>query len=382
MDIDILINQVDRHNEFNILATRKFNPKKVIFIYRKEDEIFLKSLKKYYNTYLTNISFQEYLVKEGDIRELNRIISENKNKSILVNLTGGSRINALEMFNICKDNLIKSTYIDIKNKYLYIFDNKVEIIKEEFEDLDLDKLIKASGGEVIDDSTQLANKKDLILLTKSIYKNLELWHMYKQKLYDANIFIHYAEDPKVIKINLELLSREEKSLLNKILIYLKGVGGIEYSNEIDKQIKVNFKNEYLKSFIFKSGTWLEVATNNIINEIKEIDEVKSGVMFLWNDKSKVVRNELDVIAVKDSVAICISCKDSDKYNENALNELDVYSNKIGGKNVYKILVATKEPVKLAVKDRAKEMGINIIIFDGNEEKFKKRIKEVISKGED
>lgn len=380
MNIEILINQVDKNNEFNILATRRFNPKEVIFIYKKEDESFLKSLKTYYKTYLPNITFKEFMVSEGDIKELNRIISDN-NKETLVNLTGGSRINSLGMLDICKNKAIRTVYIDIKNKYLYLFDNKVEIIKEEFEDMELDKIIKASGGEVINDSTKLSSKKDLILLTKGIYKNLEIWHRYKQKLYDSNIFIHYAEEPQIIKINLELLSKEERDILRKVLIYLKEIGGIEYSNE-NNNIKVFFKNEYLKSFIFKSGTWLEVATNNIINEIKEIDEVRSGVMFLWNDKSKVVRNELDVVAVKDSVVICISCKDSDKYNENALNELDVYSNKIGGKNVYKILVATKEPIKPSVKDRAKEMGINIIIFDGNEEKFKNQIKEVISKSKD
>lgn len=380
MNIEILINQVDKNNEFNILATRRFNPKEVIFIYKKEDESFLKSLKTYYKTYLPNITFKEFMVSEGDIKELNRIISDN-NKETLVNLTGGSRINSLGMLDICKNKAIRTVYIDIKNKYLYLFDNKVEIIKEEFEDMELDKIIKASGGEVINDSTKLSSKKDLILLTKGIYKNLEIWHRYKQKLYDSNIFIHYAEEPQIIKINLELLSKEERDISRKVLIYLKEIGGIEYSNE-NNNIKVFFKNEYLKSFIFKSGTWLEVATNNIINEIKEIDEVRSGVMFLWNDKSKVVRNELDVVAVKDSIVICISCKDSDKYNENALNELDVYSNKIGGKNVYKILVATKEPIKPSVKDRAKEMGINIIIFDGNEEKFKNQIKEVISKSKD
>ncbi len=103
-------------------------------------------------------------------------------------------------------------------------------------------------------------------------------------------------------------------------------------------------------------------------------------MFLWNDNSKIVRNEVDVIAVKDSIPICISCKDSDKYNEDALNELDVYSKQIGGENAYKILVATKEPIKLAVKDRAKEMGISLIIFDGNEEKFKNNIKLILNKG--
>lgn len=379
MKIDVLINQLDSHNEVNILATKRFNPEEVIFIYNENDEALMNSLKKYYETYLPENILKKIVMKEGDLKSLSRSINENKNKNIIVNLTGGSRINSLELLNICKDNCIKAVYIDIKNKKLYEFDNKIEVINEEYEDLELDKLLKASGGEVINDSTELSNKKDLVLLTKKIYKNLAIWHKYKQKLYESNIFIHNAERPKEIKINLSLLENEEKVLLNKILKNLKDIKGIEYFNESSEEVKVYFKNEYLKSFIFKSGTWLEVATNNIINEIKEIDEVKSGVMFLWNDKSKVVRNEVDVIAVKDSIPICISCKDSDKYNEDALNELDVYSKQIGGKNAYKILVATKEPIKSAVKDRAKEMGINLIIFDGNEEKFKNQIKSIIIK---
>ena len=67
----------------------------------------------------------------------------------------------------------------------------------------------------------------------------------------------------------------------------------------------------------------------------------------------------------------------DKYNEMALNELNVYANKIGGKNAYKILVATKEPIKEPVKMRAKEMGIHLVIFDGNEEKFINKIRKII-----
>lgn len=62
----------------------------------------------------------------------------------------------------------------------------------------------------------------------------------------------------------------------------------------------------------------------------------------------------------------------------ALNELNVYAAKFGGENSYKILVATKEPIKSPVRTRAKEMGIHLIIFDGNEEKFIKEIKSIIN----
>lgn len=379
MNVDILINQLDEHNQANILATKKFNPKEVLFIYDKNNETLMDSVKKYYENYIPNVKFNKIIINEGEIDKLIKVINENKNRNILVNLTGGSRVNSLALLNISKDNLLNSIYVDIKNKSLYTFEKDIKVIKEEYEDMQLDNLIKASGGELLNDASNLCDKDDLIYLTKRIYENLELWHKYKQKLYDSSIFTHDYQDTKRVTIKTELLSEEEKGILSKILSKLNEINGIDYSNDSNNEIHVNFKNEYLKSFIFKSGTWLEVATNIMISQIKEIDEVKSGVMFLWNDKSKIVRNEVDVVAVKDSIPICISCKDSDKYNEDALNELDVYSNQIGGEKVYKILVATKEPVKAAVKERAKEMGINLIIFNGNEEKFISEIKNIIIK---
>lgn len=377
MNVDILINQLDNHNEANILATKRFNPKEVLFIYDKGKMDLINTVENYYKNYISTVKFNKVLIEEGNIALLNQIINENKNRSILINLTGGSRINSLTLFNISKDSSLKSIYIDVKNKNLYIFDKDIEVIKEEYEDMQLEKIIKASGGTLLSDSSDLSNKEDLIYLTKKIYKNLDLWHKYKQRLYDANIFIHHYEDSKTVTIKAQLLLEEEKNLISKILKKLREKGGVDYSQISNGEIKVNFKNEYLKSFIFKSGTWLEIATNIMIREIKEIDEVKSGVMFLWNDKSNIVKNELDVIAVKDAIPIFISCKDSDKYNEEALNELDVYSKQIGGNRAFKILVATKEPIKLAVKERAKEMGINLIIFNGSEENFKSQIKKII-----
>ena len=378
MKIDLLINQIDNHNEANILATKKYKPKEVIFLYRQEDKEKLKSLIDFYKNTFREIILREQKIEEGYIEELENIINNNKNKEILINLTGGSRINSLLLLNIIKEKGIKSVYLDIKNKDIYTFHNGVDVVKEEFEDIELNTILKASGGEFINDNTDFSKKEDLKLFTKAIYENLELWHSHKQKLYDSNIFVHDVNNAKNIRIKINTFDKNEKQLLMKIIMKLKYMGEIQYVED-KNEINIEFKNDYLKSFIFKSGTWLEIATNNIIKEIKEIDEVKSGVMFLWNDNSNVVRNEVDVIAIKDSIPICISCKDSDKYNEDALNELEVYSKQIGGDNSYKILVATKEPIKLSVKERAKEMKINIVIFDGDEEKFKKNIKNIILK---
>lgn len=376
MNIDILINQFDEHNEGSILITEKYNPKEVYFILESENNAGMKSIREYYKERFPSILLKEFIVDEGDLEQIKKIIIGISNKNIIVNLTGGYRINSLMLLDLCNKYNIDSLYVDVKNKIIYKFKDEVKINIEELANLNIDDILKISGGTVVEDSSDLCNNDSLIYLSEQIYKNLDIWHKHKQKLYEASIFEHDEENSKRVYINMGNLSEEEQELINKVLVKLKNINEINYKIDKDR-VTIDFLNDYLKPFIFKSGTWLEIATNKLINKIKEVDESKNGVVFLWNNENKSVRNEVDVIAIKDSIPICISCKDSDKYNEVALNELNVYAEKIGGSDAYKILVATKEPEKKPVRTRSEEMGIHLVIFDGNEEKFTNKIKEII-----
>lgn len=66
------------------------------------------------------MKFNKTIVNEGEVDKLVKIINENKNRNILVNLTGGSRVNSLTLLNISKDNLLNSIYVDIKISFIYI----------------------------------------------------------------------------------------------------------------------------------------------------------------------------------------------------------------------------------------------------------------------
>lgn len=379
MEVDILINLLEEHNEGSILVSKKFKPREVIFLYEEKNKNILEAMKNYYKDNLPLIKFNAIKIKKGEVERLEEIIRINKNKKLLVNLTGGSRINSIILLNTCKNYKVKSIFINIKDKILYVIDEDIKIIREEYEDLELSSLLKASGKEIVYDSSEFLNNKNLEYITKNIYKNLDIWHKYKQRLYDIEVFSHSEEDNKRIIIKTKLLDNDERKLLDKILLKLRDMQEIAFKNISDSEIEVKFKNDYLKPFIFKTGTWLEFATRLIISEIEGIDEVKSGLVFLWDYSNSIIKNEVDVVAVKDSVVSCISCKDSEKYDEDALNELNVYALKIGGEDANKILVATKEPIKNTIKERAKEMNISLIIFDGNEEEFKKEIKKAIYK---
>lgn len=377
MKFNLLINQLDEHNEVGILLAQKYKIKSVVMLYRNKEK---KKLDKFKQLYLdlNKIEVIDELIDEDNYDNLKNIISKYKEKDIIINLTSGNRITSLIMLKIAIELNLQCVYVDLLKKRRYIFDKGYRIIEQPLEDISISDAIHLSGANITLDSTSLAEKSDIQEFTKAILSNLDIWHRYKQKLYDNNIFKHDYKDTSKININKCLVEAEELKLIYSILNYLKEKKEIEFIEDKDN-IEVVFKNDYLKGFIFKSGTWLEVVTTLVVQGIKDIDEVKSGLIFYWGDDLKRVRNELDVVAIRDSVLICISCKDSDKYDEDALNELQVYSERLGGRNAIKILVATKQPVKKTVIDRAKEMNINIVILDKNIDIFKKVLIDLIKK---
>lgn len=377
MEYENIISQLDDHNEVGIILCKKYSIKKSLIIVSKKEEEKYNLLKKTYEEILPRCILKRIYIEAGDKEKIVQLLDEYKESRTLINLTGGERINSLLLFKEALNIGLDSIYVDLINKRNYFFDKESKISTQVFEDLSIEEITKLSGAGIINDSNYLFSKKDIVEITKKIYTNLELWEKYKNKLYDTKIFNHDYRDSANVIINISELNDEEKIILNRCIKFIKDIGSIEY-HKVNNEIEVKFKNSYLKGFLFKSGTWLEVLTKIIIEEIREVDEVKSGVEFYWSCDDKIVKNELDVVAIKDSVLMCISCKDSDKYDENALNELQVYSDKIGGENVIKILVATKLPIKKTIVQRAKEMDINLVVLNNNINDFREQLTKVVN----
>ena len=372
----ILINLFDEHNENGLIAIDKFKPDKVIYLIDNTKNDLYEQTYGCYERMFNNVTFESFKIRNGDISGINELIN-SINDEIIINVTGGERINSLILLNIALHKKCNTIYIDILTKTIYRFGSNLSKSNEEISDFYISDILKTSGSEIIMDSTELSNYKDIICITKKIYENLDVWDKYKKVLYNTQVFIHDYLNENRITVELNHLNAYEIKLLRICLDYLHKLKSIRYE-ENQNSIEVFFLKSYIKGFIFKSGTWLEILTNIVVNEIREIDEVKNGVTFLWKEQNGRIRNELDILAVKDSVLICISCKDSEKYDENALNELEVYSKRIGGKNTKKILVATKPPCKKCVYERAKAMGIHLVIVDSDIDVFRKNLSNIIN----
>ena len=371
---DLLVTPIDEHNDSIVILIKKYKFNKVIVLVNDNCKDILKE--NIIRVSNENNSEVEFIKPKIDDISLLKKLKENYN-NILLNLTGGERIQSLSLLNFSINNKIESIYIDILGKKKYIFGKNNEKVNEHLLDLNIEDMIKASGNEILEDSSDLIKKRYILDIAKIIHENIELWNKYKKRLYDINIFSHFYGDTKKVVINQKLLEKDEIELLEKILKWAVNKKLIEVKREFDKTI-VSFKDKYLKGFIFKIGTWLEVLTEYVVKSIDVVDQVKSGVVFTWNKNDENLKNELDVVAIKDSNIVVISCKDSEKYNEVALNELKVYSERIGGDKSKKILVATKPPIKESIMDRAKEMGINIIILDKDLNKFKEDLEKAIN----
>lgn len=371
---DLLVTPIDEHNDSIVILIKKYKFNKVIVLVNDNCKDILKeNIIRVSNENNSEVEFIKS--KIDDVSLLNKL--KEKYNNILLNLTGGERIQSLNLLNFSINNKIESIYIDILGKKKYIFGKNNEKVSEHLLDLNIEDMIKASGNEILEDSSDLIKERYILDIAKIIHENIELWNKYKKRLYDINIFSHFYGDTKKVVINQKLLEKDEIELLEKILEWAVNKKLIEVKREFDK-IVVSFKDKYLKGFIFKIGTWLEVLTEYVVKSIDVVDQVKSGVVFTWNKNDENLKNELDVIAIKDSNIVVISCKDSEKYNEVALNELKVYSERIGGDKAKKILVATKPPIKENIMDRAKEMGIKIIILDKDLSKFKEDLEKAIN----
>lgn len=375
MHCDILINFVGSNNEESVLCTEYMKPKEAVFIYKDNDKI--ENLKKYFMHTYPNIKFTE--IKMEDYKKISEITEKYMGKNAIIDISTADKSISLEVLYEAFKRGIEVVFMDINKKELTSYGkSQIEKIKVDLADIDINEIMKTLGAKILLESTEIGEEEIVSRLTMLIAGNMKQWNEIRPVIIDNTILIHYEEDPYKIDIKMEKLNENQKRIVLDTINLLQKYKQIKCRKSIDI-IEIRFLNNFIKGFLFKTGSWFEVFTKMVVEEIDFIDDVKSGMMFLWDKNQRKIKNEIDVVAIKDGVVICISCKDSSKYDENALNELNVYAEKIGGENAVKILTATKMPSKVSVMDRAAEMGIDIIVYNGNKNDFKETIRDCILK---
>lgn len=382
MNCKTLINLIDEFNDHNIIASLTLNPEKIVFIYGdyKDETNIFKNIKNYLKDKLPDTEVIGVAIDKLNQEKICRELGAYKGSDTIVNISGGSKLMSLVAYKTSKKYSMESIFIDLDNeKILRLTNRQIVKLDANFIKLEVKDFIASTGGKIISDSTELYSDIKVQQYVDYIIKNYDTWNDLKKIIRNSNIIIHNKFMMDTANINLDNLGEYQKRKLKGFLNRLKELNLLHVSRVDRNKIIVKFKSIEAKTILFKTGTWLEVLVYRILREIKEINDVESGVLFLWDDEVNSVKNEVDVVAVSKSRLIYVSCKDTEKYDEDTLNELNVYAEKLGGEDAKKILVATKESYKRSVVRRAEEMRIEIVIFNGNVDSLRKKLNKIIIK---
>lgn len=274
---------------------------------------------------------------------------------------------------------IPSYFTDLSSDNIILFNNNGSmIIKSDIEGIAISEYIDIAGGDILRKTT-IFNEDPLIrLLADFIAENQPRWKRIKRLLGRKDVFIHQDDSRGEVEAVLKNLDKSEYLLFKWLKTYLKDIGYLKTKRSKDDNLVLKFKSPDHKQFLFITGSWLETFTYKTIQLLDDVTDIESGLSFSWDFGVEHVKNEVDVLATYHSHLFYFSCKDSPSYDVNTLNELSVYAQRIGGQSITKVLVVTDPPRKDGVLERASEMDIHVLLFEGNPVGFRRQIERLFS----
>lgn len=366
----ILIHFIENFNDEMALLTKLLNPKEVILVSSENQapQSKLQQVLDYMQSELGQIKTQVVFYEKEEPLELTQKLMPYLNADVAVNLAGTSPLEALLITNLRKYKLTM-LYPDIRQNRLYIFKEdqlEVQVLSKVIGSLEVKDYLALSGGLVLQDEkskyeTPLYEAMLQFLLNhyEDIFSKIR--HLFKPTT------LHFSapyEKEFYFEISRGNLEGTQEAALSHYMKHLKDIKWIKKYEESKTSIRVYAQNKEIEHYL-SSGAWLEHITYHYMKSITGIKDVHTGFKFAWHMAEKHVHNELDVVAALNNHLICISCKDTDKYDYQTLNELEVYATRLGGPQSIKVLVTTMPPIKSSTMDRAKGMAIHIIQIEGS-----------------
>ncbi len=380
----VLINLLSENNNDNLIPIMKFRPEVIVFIFKnkREDIETFNEIKKFLEERMDGVKVVGEKIKGNSILVIEEIISKYKGQDSCVNLSGGSRVMGIIASKCAHKYGIDNITMDIDNGFMLRSDGKQSLkLDKELTDISIEDIIESTGGEILSENSFTIDILMKYGIVNYIINNTDIWHEFTRIFADRKTTISFSflDKPLEMLIKWDRVKDDIKKILIDFMDRLDRTGLINIFYNTEKSMRFKFRNIGLKKYFLTSGSWLESVVYSAFKDVKNADDIKSGVFFMWDDDAKDIRNELDVMASIDSKLICISCKDTSRFDEDDLNELHVYSERLGGKNVVKILVSTSESYKGTTVHRAREMNIRLIQFDGNMDRLVKNLRKAIKK---
>ena len=296
--------------DFNVIDALvpaiSLEPKHIVFIYdsQKISEKFTSNIEKALHAHLedTSIAFiHADMYRISDIKaKIIEALEEYKDEKVCIDITGGSEIMTAVGFllgsrydyQIVYTNLAKGEIFDV---------NKEEKIAD-VKNITINDYLIAIGAKRSKDSHALPKEKDyerICNVSEYLFRHLGEWHALH------NCLKHYAKSESWnFNITTSIFYQGRSYPSDRILDVFAKNGFVERKGHN----KYQFTSANSKAYMMIFGIWLEMYI--YIKGQGFFDEIYLGVTLDWDncDADDTRDNEIDVIALRRSIPIFISCK--------------------------------------------------------------------------
>ncbi len=340
----IQIQFLDKNIVGALIPAFSMKPDRVIFLYdtREVSENNRKEVAEALKVRLPKIEIQyertNMLSMDEIAGELEHLVKIFENKEIQIDITGGSEIMTACGLMAAKEYELTPTYVDFYSgqvRNAFTMERLAEIQHATLADY-----LTAIGGKYMSSSRHTPEEKDferILSMAKVIFSNEKKW----DKFFTHMTHGFSAKGVMEFSMGNNRGDRDCKFILDAFLDrgYAKKIGEDRY----------RFASEADKEYMTVSGIWLEMY---IYIQAKQcFDEVYMGVDIDWNkrDICESRDNEIDVVVMKNSQPIFISCK-MRPIEKETVYEIYSMAKRLGG-SYGKALIATTVDVRSSKDER-------------------------------
>ncbi len=312
-------------------------------------------------------------VDSGDIEAINQVLNriiDSHQEEVYVDLTGGHELMIACGYSVCKRNNVTPVYADLRKGVVYDVNNKVPVCPVDH--IGLTDYLNAVGAKQLNGSHSMPDDERgeaIVSMGRLIFADLNRWHALHSYL-TANV----KPDSDTVRIPRNIMYHSSRYDVSKLIDAFCKNGFI---SECGKNI-YRFADDAAKEYMITFGIWLEMF---VYFKVKGYyDETCLGAIIDWNESDYIDTedNEIDVMAIKDSVPVFISCK-MKKIVASEVYEVGFLADRLGGSSA-KAIMATTFPVRSqgdglkGIHQRLKKMRVGFVeVLDLD----RKSVKEVM-----
>lgn len=360
----ILIDFFDTDLINTLVPVKTLKPDKVYFLLdnRKENDREIKAVAEaiYAWGHVKEIYYYPVdIYNMQDVRErLAEIWQTVGEEQVYMEFSGGSELMIAAGFEACREKEAIPTYVDIPGERMINMLTGEELMKVNH--ISLDDYFGAIGAKRLDDSRSLprpAEYERICKMAEAIFTRITDWHALQEYISKHISYDGWYDSFKVP----EKLTYNGKRINSTFLMgKFRDYGFVE---EMETGV-YRFLDVRYQQYMVNYGIWLEMYI--YIKALEFFDEAYLGVVIDWKkDKAMDTQdNEIDVLVMRKSMPIFISCKMKKPGNYDVY-EVGYLATRMGGENARSIMATTYEigredPWGTGIYGRLNKMNVGLV----------------------